>query len=259
MFKKFKAYTDTVKKQIKKMSKKIQNSIQDKDTLKKLGTVIAVLLLIIVTLWLIGVLILSIYRFIDSHMGELTIIAISIGAFFAWLQSGKDQREAKRRKALEEKHKALIPKANAIYDKIARLMVDILRDKSLGSLINLAKPTNEVNVIMEKPEQRIQFKPDYTGYLLTYRIDKLSIVALDNEHLSTVKDVLQGAINQRISVYGINGLCAPKQNTFLHIIGEPSDCHSYITFCLDYDKDSQNDSYMEAPVYSLADDNDYGH
>ena len=95
--------------------------------------------------------------------------------FFACLQSGKEQREAKRRKAMEEQAKALIPKANSIYEKIGNLLIDVLRDRSIASLISLAKPTNFSNIIMENPEQRIQIKPDGSGYLLMYRADKMSI------------------------------------------------------------------------------------
>ena len=159
---------------------------------------------------------------------------------------------------LEEKFKTLKPKANATYQKISLLMCDILQDKSHASLIGLARPSNSVNVIMDIPEQQIQFKPDGSGYLLTYRADKLSLSALTSEQLFTIRDVLQGAMNQRISAFGINGLCPPKQNTFLHIMGIPSDCQTYITFCLDYDEGKLHNAYNEAPVYGIAGDKDYG-
>lgn len=138
-------------------------------------------------------------------------------------------------------------------------MGDILRDKSLASLINLANPSNFSNIIMENPAQRIQIKPDGSGYLLTYRADKLSITSITPEHVATIRDVLQGAINQRITSYGINGLCPPKQNTFLHVMGTPSDCHTYVTFCLDYDEEKINDSYSTAPVFSIFNDSTYGY
>lgn len=192
-------------------------------------------------------------------MGELMVIAISIGAIFAWWQSGRDQREARRRKALEEKYRALMPKANATYEKVGIFLTDILRDKSLSSLMNLAKPTNLSNIIMENPEQRIQIKPDGSGYLLSYRADKLSIGALEDEQIFTIRDVLQGAINQRVSAYGINGLCPPKQNTFLYIMDKPADSHTYISICLDYDEEKIQDSYATAPVMvNIATDKDYG-
>lgn len=240
-------------------SKNLYHSFQNKDTIKKLVLVICVLLLLIGIAGLTGFLILSIYRFIDSHMGELMVIAISIGAIFAWWQSGRDQREAKRRKALEERYRTLMPKANAIYEKVGIFLTDIFRDKSLSSLMNLAKPTNISNIIIENPDQRIQIKPDGSGYLLSYRADKLSIGALEEEQIFTIRDVLQGAINQRISAYGINGLCPPKQNTFLYIMDKPTDSHTYISICLDYDEQKVLDSYTAAPVLAnIAVDKDYG-
>ncbi|MSS36921.1 hypothetical protein [Clostridium porci] len=259
MFKKLQELYHSANESIKKAAKKTQSALQDKNSIQKLGTIIIVLLLIAAVLGLTGFLFLSVYRFIDNHMGELAIIGISIAMFFAWIQSGREQREAKRRKVLEEKYKALMPKANAVYEKVGGFMGDILRDKSLASLINLANPSNLSNIIMENPAQRIQIKPDGTGYLLTYRANKLSITNLIPEHILTIRDVLQGAINQRITSYGINGLCPPKQNTFLHVMGEPSDCHTYVTFCLDYDEEKINDSYSAAPVFSTFNDSTYGY
>lgn len=237
--------------------KKLYHSFQDKDTVKKLIFVICSLFLLTGIAGLLGFLILSICRFINHHMGELVVISISIGAVFACLQSGKEQREAKRRKAMEEQAKALIPKANSIYEKIGNLLIDVLRDRSIASLISLAKPTNFSNIIMENPEQRIQIKPDGSGYLLMYRADKMSICFLEPDDLRTIRDVLQGSINQQISAYGIAGLCPPKPNTFLHIMGDPSDSHSYITLCLDYNETTLQDTHSLAPVFSSG-DNIYG-
>ena len=259
MFKKLQELYNSANKTIKEVAKKTRSALQDKNSIQKLGTIIIVLLLIAAVLGLIGFLFLSIYRFIDNHMGELSIIGISIAMFFAWIQSSREQREAKRRKALEEKYKTLMPKANAVYEKVGGFISDILRDKSLASLINLANPSNISNIIMENPAQRIQIKPDGSGYLLTYRVNKMSITSLTPEHILTIRDVLQGAINQRITSYGINGLCPPKQNTFLHVMGEPSDCHTYVIFCLDYNEEKINDSYSIAPIFSTFNDSTYGY
>lgn len=263
MFKKI-SYKDlkekmkATEKQVTRLLEKLGSLLQDKNNLKQLGIITCILLLVFGLVCLIGFMILTIYRFVDNHLGELTIIAICIGAFFGWLQSGKDQREAKRRKVLEEKQKALMPKANAIYEKIGLFAVDILRDNSLSSLISLAKPSNLSNIIMENPSQRIQIKPDGSGYLLTYRVDKLSIARLDQEHLLTIRDVLQGSMNQRIASYGINGLCPAKQNTFLHVMGEPSDCLSFVTICMDYSEEKLNDTYEVALVFDTFSDRTYG-
>lgn len=237
--------------------KNLYCSFQNKDTVKKLIFVVCSLLLLTGIVGLIGFLILFVYRFINNHMGEMVVLAISIGTVFSWFQSRKEQREAKQRKAMEEQAKALIPKANSVYEKIGNLMIDILRDRSIASLINLARPTNFSNIIMENPEQRIQIKPDGSGYLLMYRADKMSICFLEPNELRTIRDVLQGSINQKISAYGIAGLCPPKQNTFLYIMGEPYDSHSYITLCLDYNETTLQDTYSLAPVFS-SNDNIYG-
>lgn len=255
---KMQKFIDKLSDSMQEGLEKFRSFLQDKNTLKKLGIMILALILLIVIFGLVGWLIMQIYRFINDHMGELTIIAISIGMVFAWLQSNKDERVTKRRKEMEEQHKALKPKANATYQKLATFMTDILQDKSHASLIGLARPSNTANVIMENPAQQIQFKPDGSGYLLTYRADKLSLTGLNQEQLFTIRDVLQGAINQRIAAYGINGLCPPKQNTFLYIMGIPSDCQTYITFSLDYDEGKLRNAYNEAPVYGIANDRDYG-
>lgn len=255
---KFNEFKDKIVNSLQNGLEKFQSFLQDKNTLKKLGVMIMSIILIMAIFGLIGLLILQIYRFINNHMGELTIIAISIAMLFAWLQSSKNERDAKQRKKMEERYKTLMPKANATHQKLANFMTDILQDKSHASLIGLARPSNASNIIMESPDQQIQIKHDHSGYLFTYRVDKLSIIGLSQEQLYTIRDVLQGAINQRIAAYGINGLCAAKQNTFLHVMGIPSDRQTYITFCLDYNEDKIHDTYDEAPVYGIANDRDYG-
>ena len=151
-----------------------------------------------------------------------------------------------------------MPKANAVYDKIGIFLKDILQDNSIASLINLAKPSTLSNVIMEKPEQRIQIKPNGSGYFLTYKTNKLSIIPLDNPQLVVIRDTLQSTIDQRIAAQGIHGLCSRKENTFLHIMGNPSDCQTYIIICLDYDEENLTAVRAEAPVYAVSSDIDYG-
>lgn len=238
---------------------KAKAAFQDKNNIRRLGIVTTILLLLSIAVGIIGWLILGIYRFFNNHMGELTLIAISIGAIFAFFQSGREKRDAKRRTAQEEHLQTLVPKANAIHDKIGNFLLDILQDRSITPLLGLAVPRDFSNLILENPGERIQIKPDASGYILSYRIAKLSLERLDGERLFTIRDVLQGAINQRISALGINGLCPAKQNTFLHLMGQPSDRGTFLVFSLDYNEGQVTASYSESPVmYGLGTDRDYG-
>lgn len=238
---------------------KAQAAFKDKDNIHRLGVMIVILLLLAATIGIAGWLILGVYNFLNRHMGEMVLIAISIGAIFAFFQSGRDKREARRRKAQEEHLQTLIPKANAIHDKIGHFLLDILQDRSITPLLGLAVPRDFSNLILENPGERIQIKSDASGYILSYRVEKLSLDRLDGERLFTIRDVLQGAINQRISALGINGLCPAKPNTFLHLMGQPSDRGTFLVFSLDYNEAKVTASYSESPVmYGLGTDRDYG-